>query len=263
MQPPTLLRMMHSAVQCLSSSDQVVLANVFHTYENTCVTTKNAQIPSFPAVQHTSLHQFLNEISFLLPVFLEYVKYIPEFAKISIDDKIRLVKNHFSDLLSINAPLLYPGISNNLILTWTTVFGIDITTRLVKHNQIIELYTVDPILLKLLVIILLLSSSNDRNLDRTDIDDICDDTLSIFAAQNIYVELLWGYILSRSSTECDAVKFLNKLIMFILYTKSLNMNIDSYINGFKDELEQVEPMIQNMWSKSSDEETTTDVIRQH
>jgi hypothetical protein len=41
------------------------------------------------------------------------------------------------------------------------------------------------------------------------------------------------------------------------------MNIDGYINSFKDELEQVEPIMQNMWSKSSDEEATTNVIRQH
>lgn len=133
-----------------------------------------------------------------------------------MDDKLRLVKNHFGIIIHMNEPLMHPVTSTNLILSWTTVFGVNITARLLKRNQIVQEYTVDPILLKLMLIILVLCTSNARNIENTDLDQICDDTLSIFAAQNIYVELLWRFILSRSSTETNAVKFLNKLIMFIL-----------------------------------------------
>jgi hypothetical protein len=208
--------MTQSSVQCLSSSDQVVLTNIFYAYENTCIAAKKAQFPCFPAVQHTSIHGFINEISSILPIFIEYFKHMPEFANINMDDKLRLVKNHFGIMIHMNEPLMHPVTSTNLILTWTTVFGVNITARLLKRNRIVQEYTVDPILLKLMLIILVLCTSNARNIENTDLDQICDDTLSIFAAQNIYVELLWRFILSRSSTETNAVKFLNKLIMFIL-----------------------------------------------
>jgi hypothetical protein len=95
-----------------------------------------------------------------------------------------------------------------------------------KRHKIVEQYIFDPILLKLVLIILILSSSDGRNHDNTDIDEICDDTLVIYVAQNIYIELLWRYILSRSSSEENTVKFLNKLMMFILYVQKLDLYID-------------------------------------
>jgi hypothetical protein len=254
MRPPSLLRIAQNTVHCLSPSDQVVLANIFHTYENTCIAAKTSQLQCYPATQHASLHVFFNELGLLLRVFIEYFKHIPEFANIVMDDKLRLVKNHLGDILNINEPLLHGVTSSNLIATWTNVFGVDISVRFVKRDQIIEQYLFDPILLKLVLIILVLSSSSSRHLGSIDMDEICDDTLVIYAAQNVYVELLWRYILSRALSEGDAVKFLNKLIMFILYMKSLDKCIDEYINNLSDEVKQMEPMMQSMFSKTDDEE---------
>jgi hypothetical protein len=251
--------MRQSSVQYLSSSDQVVLANIFHAYENTCMAAKKTQFQCFPTIQHTSIHGFLNEISPILPIFIEYFKRIPEFVNINLDDKLRLVKNHFGIMVHMNEPLMHPLTSTNLIVTWNAVLGVNITARLLKRNQIIQEYTVDPILLKLVLIILVLCTSNARNIENTDLDQICDDTLSVFAAQCIYVELLWKYILSRSSTEANAVKFLNKLMMFILYVQKLGLDIDGYINGLKEEVQQMEPMMQNMWIKPLDEDATIDI----
>ncbi len=121
-------------------------------------------------------------------------------------------------------------------------------------------YIFDPILLKVLLIILVLSSSNNRkNCDNTNIDEICDDSLSIYAAQNIYVELLWRYILSCSSSEREAVKFLNKLMMFILYAQNLDLYIDTYINSLRDKVKQMESMMQTMWPNTDDEENNMNV----
>jgi hypothetical protein len=82
-------------------------------------------------------------------------------------------------------------------------------------------------------------------------DQICEDTLSIYYAQNIYVELLWKYILSRSSTELNAVKFFNKLIQFLLYLLNVHLLVDGYINNLSNEIEQMEPLMQSMWPKPS------------
>jgi hypothetical protein len=249
--------MTKSVVQYLSPSDQTVLANIFNAYENTCIAAKNNRFPHFPVIQHKRIHEFLNEISSVLPVFIEYFKHIPEFASIAMDDKLRLVKYHFGTMIGINESLMYPVTSSNLMITWRTLFGPNITGLLLKHNQMIAEYLVDPILLKLVLIILILSSGKSRNHDSTDIDQICDDTLSIYIAQSIYVELLWRYILSRSSTDADAVKFLNKLIMFILYVQRLDLYIDGYISSLKDEVKQMEPIMKSMWPKEYNEENMT------
>jgi hypothetical protein len=254
MRSPTLLRMPSSSFECLSSSDQVVLANIFHAYEKTCIAAKNAQFPSFPSIQHTSIHEFLNEVALLFPVFIEYFKYIPEFANIVMDDKLRLVKNHFGVMYTINEPLMHPVTSTNLIASWTNIYGVELAARLLKRNQTLEQFVHDPILLKVVLIILVLSSSNDRILESTDMDQICDYPLSIYAAQNVYVDLLWRYILSRSATEKDAVKFFDKLMLCILHIKNVHMYVYSYINSYKDEIKQLEPIMQSMWPIKDDEE---------
>ena len=247
------------SVRCLSSSDQVVLANIFHAYENTCIAAKKKQFPCFPLTAHTSMLGFFAEVSSLLPIILDYFKQIPQFASINMDDKLRLVKNHFGIMININEPVMHPLTSTNLITTWTAIFGANITRRLLKRNEIIQEFSIDPIILKLLLIILVLCTGNARNIDNIDLDQICDDSLFIFNAQCIYVELLWKYILSRSSTDANAVKFLNRLILFIFYVQKLHLDVDGYVNGLKDEIEQMPPLIQTMYIKSTAEEMTTDI----
>jgi len=259
MRPPTLLRMPPNSFESLSSSDQVVLANIFHAYENTVIVAKNVQFQCFPSVQHTSMHAFFNEVALLFPVFIDYFKHVPEFSNIILDDKIRIVKNHFGVMLNINEPLMHPVTSSNLIATWTNIYGVDIAARLLKRNHILEQFIYDPILLKIVLIVLVLSSSNGRILESTDIDQICDYPLPIYAAQNVYVELLWRYILSRSANEEDAAKFFNKLMLCILHMKNMHMYLYSYISGFKDEIKQMEPIMQSMWARPDEEERIAEI----
>jgi hypothetical protein len=259
MQSPSLLRMSSNAVQLLSSSDQVILANIFNAYENTCIVARNTHFPTFPVIQHTSIHGLYNEIALLFPPFIDYFKHIPEFNKIIMDDKVRLVKNHFGMMLNINEQVMHPVTSSNLIITWTNIYGVHIAARLWKRNKILEQFLFDPILLKLVLIVLVLSSSNARMVESTDIDQICDDPLSIYNSHNIYVELLWRYILSRVVTEEDAVKFFNKLMLCILHMDNLHMYIHSYISNFQDEIKQMKPIMRNMWLKTDDEEVITDI----
>ncbi|CAF2817061.1 unnamed protein product [Rotaria sp. Silwood2] len=259
MQSPRLLGIPSSSAQYLSLSDDTLLSNIFHAYESTCMTAKKNRFQCFPAVQHTSLHDFFNEISHAFPVFIEYFKNIPEFSNIMVDDRIRLLKNHFCIMVNINEFLMHPETSSNLVVTWTNLFGLDITERLLKRNQLLQSYVYDLIVLKLVLIILVFSSSNSRNIDQLDLDLICDDPLSIFAVQNIYVELLWKYILSRSPNEQDGVKFFNKLMMCILYVQNIDMYIDGYISNLRHEIKQLEPLIQNMWPKPDPEEDIIDM----
>jgi len=116
-QPPSLLRITQNTVQYLSPSDQVVLDNIFHAYENTCIAAKNSQFQCYPVIQHTSIRKFVNEISLRFKIFIKYFKHIPEFADIAIDDKLQLVKNDFGIMININECLLHLVVSSNLMVT--------------------------------------------------------------------------------------------------------------------------------------------------
>jgi len=114
-----------------------------------------------------------------------------------------------------------------------------------------QFFTCDSIILKLLLIIVPLSSGNYRNQNVSDTNYICTDTLSIYFAQNIYVELLWKYILSRSLTELNVVKFFDKFIQFLLYLLNIHLLVDDYVNNLPIEIEKMEPLIQSVWPQSS------------
>ncbi|CAF0869973.1 unnamed protein product [Adineta steineri] len=259
MLPPTLHMITNTSIRYLSAYDEATLSNIYNAYANTCTVAKNALSKTLPAAQCTSLHEYINELSIEFQSCIEFLKCIPEFSRITTDDKLRLIKNHFSILVNVNGPMIQPVPLNRLVITWTNVFGIDITQRLLKSNQLLEPYIYDPFVLKILLIILALSSSNGRNLDNIDIDQICDDSLTIFAAQNIYVELLWKYLLSRSASEQNAVRFFNKLMMCILYVKNLDMDIDVYVRSLAHEIQQADPIMQSMWSRTAEVEEITDM----
>lgn len=249
-----LIRIQPSPDQSLSASDQVAVTNIFHAYENTCILTRNTRFPNFPTIGHTSTASLLNEMSPIIETYIEYFKLIPEFNNLMIDDRLRLAKNNFGTMININERLLYPLITTNCITTWFNTFTSNIIEHIFKRNRMIDEFLCDPIILKILLVIVTLSSGNNRNTNEVNLDIICDDSLSIFAAQNIYVELLWRYILTRSSTRKDAVKSFNNIVMLILHIQKINMYVDEHFGRNKLPNKEAQPVIQSLWPSIEDQE---------
>ena len=204
----------------------------------------------------------MNEYSSSHKVLIEYFKFIPEFNNLCINDRVCLIRNQFGVVNNINEAIIHPGTTTNLVVSLSNVFGISLADCLLQCIERIQLFTSDTILLKLLLIVVGLSSGNHRNRNDADMNQICSDTLSIFTAQNIYVELLWKYILSRSSTKFHAVKLFDKLIQFLLYLLNVHMLVDGYINNLPNEVDQMEPLMQSMWpSSKSDEINSIDEMK--
>jgi hypothetical protein len=82
-------------------------------------------------------------------------------------------------------------------------------------------------------------------------NNIYDDTKIIFLGQNVYVELLWRYILSRLPSEGHAVIFFSKVILDLLFIMRVGFKIDGIVYSSPDEIDQMEPLMQSMWPKSN------------
>ncbi|CAF2986843.1 unnamed protein product [Rotaria sp. Silwood2] len=251
--PSTLLLLSQSQPYSLASSDQTLLTNICSAYERTCIATKAEQCPSFPRSKHSSLHTFLNDYTVRQKALVKYFKLVPEFDHLSMSDKIRLIRNHFCLTLTINEATLSSDISSNLTESVTILFNGSISSNLMECIKLVHSYTNDRMLLKLLLIVKSLSSGINRYTNETDMDRIYDDTLAIFSAQNIYVELLWKYLLSRCPSELQAVKFYNKLIRDLLFVQRVCFMTESYINSLTHEIQKMEPLIQSMWPISNTE----------
>jgi len=256
MEPPSLIRMSANSIQCLSSSDQTILVNIFYAYENTCIAARNTQLPYFPSKIFTNGFEIIAEIGLIVPHILAYLKRIPEFGSISFHDRMRLIRNQFGHLMHINELIMFPVTSKNLLPSLANSFEPHLACRLAKRRQIMERYIADPILLRIILLIIFFSSNNSRQFNIIDIDAICDDTLAIFAAQNTYVELLWRYVASHTSSENDLIKFMNRMLLFINHIQSMNMDIDQYVMKSKNDFDQMAPILQAMWPRNSNDEDT-------
>ncbi|CAF1296947.1 unnamed protein product [Adineta ricciae] len=257
--PSNLLVVSNSQSRWLSSHDQTLLTNILSAYERTCIATKLSQSPVFPRARHTTLHTFLNDYTERQVALVKYFKLIPEFDHLSISDKIRLIRNHFCLALPINEATLSLSISQQLIDSVSALYDTQLAGELIKCIALIHTYTSDRMLLKLLLVVISLSSGINRYRNDTDMDRIYDDTLSIYLAQNVYVELLWRYCLSRFPSETYVVKFYSKLIRDLLCTQRICFMTESYINSLTHEIQQMEPLIQSMWPiENAPEETDID-----
>ena len=242
--------------QSLSLLDQTLLTYIFQAYETTCIVVKEAQCPSFPSLKHSSLHTFLNEYTDRQKGLVRYFKLIPEFDQLSMCDKIHLIRDHFCITLLLNEATLSSNISSQLIDSITLLFNTNISTHLVECIKLLYSYNNDRMLLKILLIVKALSCSINRYTNDIGMNQIYDNTLAIFAAQNIYVELLWRYLLSRLPSELHVTKFYSKLIRDLLFVQRASFIAESYINSLSDEIQKMEPLIQSMWLLPSKEKVS-------
>ncbi|CAF4591662.1 unnamed protein product [Rotaria sp. Silwood1] len=148
-----------------------------------------------------------------------------------VHDKIRLLRNHFGGMITMNELMLARS------------------KDIIEASERILPYTYDPILLKLILIVRSLSSGINRYRKDTDMDRIFNNTLAVFAGQSVYVELLWRYIMSKVSSEQDAVKFFNKLILDLLYLQRSCFAIERNMYRLGHEIEQMKPLMQSMWPR--------------
>jgi len=220
-------------------------------YERAC-TSEKIKTLSFPSIEHSCPHTFYNEYQDREIASIEYCKLIPEFNRLSIYDRIRLIRNHFGTMFYINEPILDQYKPNILIRSLHKSFDTNLATNMLHSMDLMFAYANDPVLLKLILVVRSLSSSINRFRNDTDMDRIYDDTRAIFSGQNIYVELLWRYILYRTPSELDAVKFFNKLIMDLLAIQHTYLMADCYLYSRQDEIDRLEPLMQSMWPTSNE-----------
>ncbi len=180
-------------------------------------------------------------------MFIDYCQLIPEFDRLSIDDKKNLLQNHLIETIIISDQVLSKFISQSLLTSLNNVYEPILANKLRQIVQKLFVYTYDPMILKLLLIIEILSSGIKRYYYRTKTMHVYYDPLVILAGQNVYVELLWRYLLSRLPSERDAVKFFNKLIIDLLLLQRTSLLVEHYICNLNEEIDRMNPLMQSLW----------------
>lgn len=99
-----------------------------------------------------------------------------------------------------------------------------------KARMISERFDCDPILIKLVLVAMAFSSNCfiQQNRTNTDQDSLLLGTFRLFGSQNVYVELIWKYLVDRYSYD-GAVKQYSTLVKRLL--EVLKFSIEIYENN--------------------------------
>ena len=180
---------------------------------------------------------------------IQYLTCIPQLKSLLATNKLSLFRNQFSIINHINVPLVSPQLSNNMTASLQSIFGADLSARLVACIERMQPFLVDSMIVKLLLIVVAFASGICRDRHEQNINQISFETSVAFAAQNVYVDLLWKYILSRSKTELEAIKLFDALVRFLLDLHDVHFLIDDYASSLPIEIEQIEQLIKHMWPR--------------
>ena len=180
--------------------------------------------------------------------FIEFFKFIPEFKDLSIQTKIILLKNNFNQIFRLNSALIIHAtgtIQDKNSIEFKHIFPNDLYSELCYCALNLLPFVYDPIFLKLLFIILIFSTNLCT---RYDINQKFLNTEKLISIQNSYIELLWRYILYRSSTYRQSIRILTLFVTRLLYSQIVNEKLTEYISKkLSNQTDQLEPIMKTMW----------------
>ncbi|CAF0826604.1 unnamed protein product [Adineta ricciae] len=230
--------------KALSSFDQVILTNIFHTYERVYSQKDFEPLTNAPVLKLTAVDTFFNDSEQRVRVLFDFFKLIPEFNKLPIMDRARLVRTNFGPLFHMNESILKRSSHQNFIFSLQAAFG-DIGAHEIRISFEREReYLYDPILLKLIMIIWCFSLGMNKYTYNIDTSVIYEDTLAIFASESVYVELLWRYLRSRLPSTEDTIKFFNSFVLNVLWLQRTCLAVDRFMLKSETHVKNMVPLLQ-------------------
>ena len=199
------------------------------------------------------LRRFMNSCGHIYTALIQYFKSFPEFSYLSFHSKKSLIKNNLNQIFRLNSALVIKAtgsVDDRDFPFFRRIFPPDLFTDLHKCVTALLPFLHDPILLKLILIILMFSThlSLRYEYQANEFEDT-GSTAQIFHAQNIYVELLWRYILSRGSNSRQAIRLFSSFISCLVYSQTVSMKLQEYIfRTISNQTDQFVPIVQVMWS---------------
>ena len=162
------------------------------TYPHTARINATSDMMNFPAnIQATRL--------------ITFFKLLSEFSSLGEHDKLILIKYNTFPLTFIRAALNYDPLTDTYhepnsdepvfegrdLIQCFSLYHYERSTRCVRN--LLSASMGDPLLLRILLIIMLFSKGSAICTYIDEVEPIADDILSIYRAQNYFVELLWHY----------------------------------------------------------------------
>lgn len=231
----------------------MILTNIFQAYERTCISFTYKEHLSMPVNETLTLEKFLNASANIYMGLISYLKSIPEFNQLSVNNKLSLIKSNLNQIFRIHSTFIMKTVTPDLDQdspVFLYLFPKDLYLDLRETSNALIPFVHDPILIKLFIIVLMLSTHMNVHYEQNQIkiDDDENSTRHIFKVQNIYTHLLWRYIISRCSNYQQSVQLFSSFITRTLYSQTIQVKINNFIHSnLPDQCQSLVPIIKSIW----------------
>ncbi|CAF4080366.1 unnamed protein product [Adineta steineri] len=203
-------------------------------------------ILSYPSTQSitTTLELFHMPIHITSMRLISYIKQIDEFRQLKQDDQVYLVKLNLLTLCFFHSIFIYDPRTNLYYEPNTKdprFSGKDWSKTLNKQfhiemkqlrNDIIDIFQLDDIIIKLFLLIFIFSIQNSLN-QSSECVLIDVNVLDIFKAQNIFIDLAYKYCLNQYGFRKTSVlfsRYIYKIMKIQQLVDEVKYTIDTYID---------------------------------
>jgi len=225
----------------LSSKDLSKIEQIQEAYAASVrLTSLPPEIPSYPHTTRLDVPWDMINLPTNLHAtrLITYFKFLPEFLSINEHDKIILIKYNTFPLVFIRATLNYDPLTDNYhehgtddcvfsgkdLIQCFSFHQYEQSTRCIR--RILDASRHDRLVLQIFLIITLFSKGSSMCTHIDEVEPIAKDILSIYNAQNIYIDLLWKYCENKFGFEKSIQIWLE------LVTSSIDAHLQAYNTRF-------------------------------
>ncbi|CAF0719310.1 unnamed protein product [Adineta steineri] len=219
---------LHSDQSSHIDSQRTLLSNILHSHDifstmsQMLLTVNN--LPTLSVETHSNV---INPIEIINQMFISMQSFIsssPDFRVLTVSEQTSLFERNLPGVVAFYSTLFFrhTGILRipEYFNAFITIYGSDIMLSL-RHT--IEQLDPDPTLVKIILIILAFSSNclivnTNKTMKR---DSLLDGTFRLLGSQNVYVELLWKYLISKYGYDESVLRFARLIQIFLCIIKKL------------------------------------------
>ncbi|CAF1040472.1 unnamed protein product [Rotaria sordida] len=263
-----ILDQSHNDPSCVSKNEWILLSNVIHAHDTSSAIPqirRTIENLNAPFSLHVS-YSVSNVVEVILRMYTSMGSFIsssPDFRILTINEQCSLFERNLHGIIALCSALYFR--TTRIIDTpkclekFTLVYGSEIILQAKCINDQLDS---DLTVIKLMLIILAFSSNCFIVLEKEkpQIDSLLNGTFRLFGSQNVYIELLWKYLIYRYGYYDSVIRF-NRLIRVVLslikYSASVYTTNEFYYHLVNEVLAQIKQSFatnQNMqkplWGKT-------------
>jgi hypothetical protein len=224
----------------LINSEWTLISNIAHAYDTYSIDSQVCRtmegLSTLPVASHSNVINPHNIVTQMYKSMQSFICSTPDFRVLTTDEQSSLFDRNLHGIVGYCSTLFYRNtrILHNpeCLKAYTDMYGSDM---LLQANDIYERLDPDSTVIKMILIILVFSSNyfivdRNTNIQR---DSLLYGTFRLFGSQNVYVELLWKYMICRYDYNESALRFTRLIAIILRVLKNVSIiytNNEAYHN---------------------------------